>query len=179
MLEEGALWNMSHLEWRAGNWEEAERYAFESVDLMTQLGRLMPPDEFPAAFIAAHRGRIDEARTRSTAALARSETEALRIGQSGHSWVLGFIELSLGNADAALPYLRRSYDLRHTFMLEPAQRLELGDLLEALISLSRLDEAEEILGFLATARRGSRPGVGAGDPGAMPSRPAARGAWRH
>ena len=32
-------------------------------------------------------------------------------------------------------------------MLEPAQRLELGDLLEALISLSRLDEAEEILGF--------------------------------
>jgi DNA-binding CsgD family transcriptional regulator len=147
MLEQQALWNMSHLEWRAGNWEEAERYAFESVDLMTQLGRLMPPDEFPAAFIAAHRGRIDEARTRSTAALARSETEALRIGQSGHSWVLGFIELSLGNADAALPHLRRSYDLRHTFMLEPAQRLELGDLLEALISLSRLDEAQEILAF--------------------------------
>ena len=147
MLEEEALWNMSHLEWRAGNWEEAARYAVASVDLMTQLGRLMPPDEFPAAFIAAHQGRVDEARARSNAALARSKTEALRIGQSGHSWVLGFIELSLGNADAALPYLRRSYDLRHTFMLEPAQRLELGDLLEALISLSRLDEAEEILGF--------------------------------
>jgi DNA-binding CsgD family transcriptional regulator len=32
-------------------------------------------------------------------------------------------------------------------MLEPAQRLELGDLLEALISLSRLDEAQEILAF--------------------------------
>ena len=150
-----ALWNMSHLEWRAGNWEEAERYAFESVDLMTQLGRLMPPDEFPAAFIAAHRGRIDEARARSTEPWPAPRPRRSASASPATRWVLGFVELSLGNADAALPYLRRSYDLRHTFMLEPAQRLELGDLLEALISLGRLDEAEEILGFWQPRAEGS------------------------
>jgi tetratricopeptide (TPR) repeat protein len=65
--------------------------------------------------------------------------------QSGHGWVLGFVELSLGDANAALVHLRRSYEIRNAFMLEPAQRLELGDLLEALIAVGELDEADEIL----------------------------------
>jgi DNA-binding CsgD family transcriptional regulator len=139
------LWHLGFLDWRAGNWREADRYAAQSMELLTQLGRLMPSDEFPAAIIAAHRGRIDEARVRATGAIARAETEGIQIGQSGHSWVLGFIELSLGNANAALAYLRRSYELRNAFMLEPAQRLELGDLLEALIAAGELDEAGEVL----------------------------------
>jgi DNA-binding CsgD family transcriptional regulator len=140
-----ALWFLSHLEWRAGNWELADRYAAESVDLMTQLGRLMPPHEFPASFIAAHRGRLDDARVRSQGAIARAEDEGIRIALSGHGWVLGFVELSLGDANAALVHLRRSYEIRNDFMLEPAQRLELGDLLEALIAVGELDEADEVL----------------------------------
>jgi DNA-binding CsgD family transcriptional regulator len=115
------------------------------LDLRTQLGRVIPPHEFPAAVIAAHRGRIGDARARSQQAVARAEAEGIGIGQSGHSWVLGFVELSTGDAAAALPYLRRSYELRNAFMLEPAQRLELGDLLEALIALGELDEADEVL----------------------------------
>ena len=59
--------------------------------------------------------------------------------------MLGFVELSLGDADAALVHLRRSYEIRNAFMLEPAQRLELGDLLEALIAIGELDEADGIL----------------------------------
>ena len=145
-LEADALWNLAHAEWRAGNWEDADANAMGAVDLRIQLGHLTPPDEFPAAFIAAHRGRTDEARARSEGALARAEAEELRIGQSGHSWVLGFIDLSLGEVEAALSHLRRSYGLRNNLMLEPAQRLELGDLLEALITVGELDEAEQILG---------------------------------
>jgi DNA-binding CsgD family transcriptional regulator len=143
--EAAALFFLGHLEWRAGNWEEANRYAIDSIDLMTQLGRLMPPDEFPAAVIAAHQGRIDEARSRSQGAIPRAEEEGIGIAQSGHSWVLGFVELSLGHAAAALPYLRRAHDARHAFMLDPAQRLELGDFLESLIAVGELDEAEEVL----------------------------------
>ena len=45
----------------------------------------------------------------------------------------------------ALTLLRRSYELRNTFLLEPGARLELGDLLEALIAVGELDEAEQIL----------------------------------
>lgn len=143
--EADALWHLSLLEARAANWEEADRYATDSLDLWTQLGRVIPPYEFPAAIIAAHRGRIDDARARSQRAVARAEAEGIGIGQSGHSWVLGFLELSAGAAAEALSYLRRSYELRNTFMLEPAQRLELGDLLEALIAVGELDEADEVL----------------------------------
>jgi DNA-binding CsgD family transcriptional regulator len=143
--EAEALWYLSLLESRVGSWEEADRYTTNSLDLWTQLGRVIPPYEFPAAIIAAHRGRIGDARARSQRAVARAEAEGIGIGQSGHSWVLGFVELSTGDAAAALPYLRRSYELRNDFMLEPAQRLELGDLLEALIAVGELDEADEVL----------------------------------
>ena len=143
--ESAALFFLGHLEWRAGNWEEAERYAADSMDLRTQLGRLMPPNEFPPAVIAAHQGRIGEARSRSQRAIARAEGEGIGIAQSGHSWVLGFVELSLGHAAAALPYLRRAHDARHAFMLDPAQRLELGDFLESLIAVGEFEEADEVL----------------------------------
>jgi DNA-binding CsgD family transcriptional regulator len=59
--------------------------------------------------------------------------------------VLGFVELSTGDAEAALPYLRRSHEIRNAFMLEPTQRVELGDLLETLIAVGELDEADGIL----------------------------------
>jgi DNA-binding CsgD family transcriptional regulator len=143
--EAEALWYLSLLESRAANWEEADRYTTDSLDLWTQLGRVIPPYEFPAAIIAAHRGRIGDARARSQRAVARAEAEGIGIGQSGHTWVLGFVELSTGDAASALPYLRRSYELRNAFMLEPAQRLELGDLLEAMIAVGELDEADEVL----------------------------------
>ena len=140
-----ALRSLGFLEWRAGNWAEADRHAAGGIELLTQLGRVDPPAEFPAAIIAAHRGRIDEARARSSAAVARAEAERIRIGQSGHGWVLGFIELSLGDPAGALEHLRRSFELRNTFMREPGMRVELGDLLEALIATGELDEAAGIL----------------------------------
>jgi DNA-binding CsgD family transcriptional regulator len=139
-----ALWLMGFFAFRAGEWEKAERTIAEALELSTQLGALMPPQEFPAAVIAAHRGRIGDARAIAQSAIARAE--GMRIAESGHGWVLGFVELSLGDANAALAHLRRSYEIRDAFMLEPAQRLELGDLLEALIAVGDLDEADEILG---------------------------------
>ena len=143
--EAEALWYLSLLETRAANWYAAEGYAAESLDLRRQLGRVIPPHHFPLAIIDAHRGRIEDARARSQAAVAHAEAEGIGIGTSGHSWVLGFVELSTGDAAGALPYLRRAYDLRNAFMLEPAQRLELGDLLEAMIAIGELDEVDRIL----------------------------------
>jgi DNA-binding CsgD family transcriptional regulator len=64
---------------------------------------------------------------------------------SGSAWILGFLELSLGDLSAALAHLRRSYELRSGFMLEPAQRLELGDFLEALIAAGELDQADDVI----------------------------------
>ena len=143
--EAWALWNLGLLEWRAGNWAEAERYAAQSVDLRAQLGRLSHTHEFPSAIIAAHTGRVDDAREWSHRAIARGTREGIQIEESGHSWVLGLVELSLGDAASALPYLRRSHEVRSSFMLEPAQRLELADLLEALVATGELEEADGVL----------------------------------
>jgi DNA-binding CsgD family transcriptional regulator len=135
---------LGFLAWRAGNWEEADRYIGDSLDLYTQLDLLMPT-EFCTAMIAAHRGRIDEARARAQGAISRGKAEGLRIAESLHGWVLGFVELSLGDASTALVHLRRSYEVCNEFMLEPAMRVELGDLLEALIATDELEEADEVL----------------------------------
>ena len=45
-----------------GTGTDADRHAADSVDLQTQLGHVSPSGELPAAVIAAHLGRIDEAR---------------------------------------------------------------------------------------------------------------------
>jgi DNA-binding CsgD family transcriptional regulator len=140
-----ATWWLSFLEWRAGNWDVAERYAADSFDVRTQLGHVMPGDGFPGELIAAHRGRVDDARAGAERDLAEAEAMGIRISVSGSAWILGFLELSLGNPGAALEHLRRSYELRSAFMLEPAQRLELGDFLEALVGVGELDEAEAIV----------------------------------
>jgi len=142
-----ALWHLSFLEWRAGNWELAARYLTDSFSVTTQAGRvgMWPAQESPATAIAAHRGDIDEARAGAEQAIVEAEAKGIRIAESGHLWVLGFIELSLGNAATALEHLRRSHEVRDTFVLEPGMRLELADTLEALIAVGELDEAERIL----------------------------------
>ena len=139
---------LSILEWRAGNWELGARYAADNLALRAQFGYEgeQPIAELPAALIAAHQGRIDEARDLSERALALAEADGSRIAQSGHSWVLGFIELSRGDAAAAVGYLRRSWEIRDSVrVLEPGHRLDLADTLEALIAVGELDEAEQKL----------------------------------
>jgi DNA-binding CsgD family transcriptional regulator len=146
--EEGALWLLSVLEWRAGNWELGARHAADSLALRAQFGRegAQPVAELPAAVIAAHQGRLEDARDRSERALALAEADGIRIAQSGHSWVLGFIEFSLGDAAAALGYLERAWEIRDSVrVLEPGHRLDLADTLEALIAVGRLDDAEHKL----------------------------------
>ena len=73
--EAGALWLLSLLEWRAGNWELGARHAADSLALRAQFGREggQPIAELPAALIAAHQGRIEDARDRSERALALAE----------------------------------------------------------------------------------------------------------
>ncbi len=146
--EAGVLWLLAVLEWRAGNWELGARHAADSLALRAAFGREgeQPIAELPAAVIAAHQGRVEDARARSKRALVLSEAEDIRIAQSGHRWVLGFIELSLGDAAAALEYLERAWEIRDSVRaLDPGHRLELGDTLEALIAVGELDEAEQKL----------------------------------
>jgi DNA-binding CsgD family transcriptional regulator len=137
-----AHWYLSVIEWRAGNWEAADRHAATSLELAAQLGPVLPPHEYPTAIIAAHRGRIGEACAISERAFTLAGAEGMTVAQSGHAWTLGFVELSRGNAAAALPHLRRAVEKREAFVLEPAMREEIGDLVEALVAVGELEEAD-------------------------------------
>ncbi len=143
--EATVTWWLGLLEWRAGNWEDADRYAAASFEIRAQLGRVMPTDNFPRSVIAAHRGRIDDARESAEREMAGGADMGIRISQSGSSWVLGFIDWSLGDGATALGHLKHAYELRNAFMLDPGQRIELGDLLEVLIAVGELEEADGIL----------------------------------
>jgi DNA-binding CsgD family transcriptional regulator len=139
-------WFLSYLEWRAGNWDAAARYAAEYVELQSQYGRGYVQDELPAVIVDAHRGRISFSRAKAQGAIEWAKSQGNRNAQGGYGWVLGFIELSLGNVSAAVEHLRRVNELRKAlFVGEPGVRLDLGDLLEALIGVGALDEAEDVL----------------------------------
>jgi DNA-binding CsgD family transcriptional regulator len=143
--EESALWLLSLLEWRAGNWELAARHAADLLELRAQFGREgdQPVSAWPAALIAAHRGQIEDARDRSERSLALAEAHGVRVALSGHRWVLGFIELSCGEPAKALEYLEPAWEIRDGLrQLEPGFQWELADTLEALIAVGEFEQAE-------------------------------------
>ena len=145
LAEADAMWYLGFVEWRAGNWEHAERYATDSLELTTQLGHVLPGTGFPSAVIDAHRGRLEEARDRAQRALVRADAEGIGVVQAGFGWVLGFIELSRADHSAALPILRNAHAHRADVPHDPGMRLHLGDLLEALVATGALDEADAVL----------------------------------
>jgi DNA-binding CsgD family transcriptional regulator len=146
--ERFVLWWLSLVEWRAGNWDLAARYTDEMLVLAAQAGyeAEQPIFDLAAAAIAAHRGRVEDARARAADALELAEKVGSRLAQALHFWVLGFIAASLDNAAAGLANLRQAWEIYDELgYFEPGHRLELADTLEALIAVGELEEAERRL----------------------------------
>lgn len=142
------LWGLSVLEWRAGNWDLAARYAQDLLALAAQIGREGESSvwDLARAVIAAHRGQFEDARASAERALACAREQGNRRAQAMHLWVLGFIELSCDDPAAALEHLRPAWEICDELgYFEPGHRLELADTLEALIATGQLDEAERRL----------------------------------
>ena len=147
-----ALWYLALTEWRAGDWVEADRCATASLELAAQLGPVSANQAFAPTIVDAHLGRVDRVRRAARLAIERSREEGVLVGESGFNWVLGCLELSLGDPGKALPHLRRAHELRNeTFVLEPGMRLEIGDLVESLVAADELEEADRAL--LSVERR--------------------------
>ena len=173
------LFHLALIEWRAGDWVAASRYAERAVDVVQQSGHdgMVATTMYPKGLIDAHRGRVDDARRSAEWAIADSAKRDAVVTSAGHRGVLGFVELSQGRSAEALQQLRPVAEMRDTFGLrEPWMRLELGDLLEALVTTGALDEAERDSCDLAAAGANTRSGLVARDPRSMP-RSAVRLAW--
>jgi DNA-binding CsgD family transcriptional regulator len=138
-----AAWYLAMLEWRDGNWEAATAAAATAVALTEQFGRESATiTSWPAAVIAAHRGEVGHARElaeRGLNAAARPD-----LAEAGFEWVLGFIELSLGNARRALEHLDRADQVCSALgILEPMLQWFLPDLLDALLGAGEIDRVEQ------------------------------------
>jgi DNA-binding CsgD family transcriptional regulator len=106
---------------------------------------LSPLQAWPRTVIAAHRG-VEEAHALAEQALAAAEAAGIATSTGSFRWVLGAIELARGDRAAALPHLRLARELREGLdLLEPNNRLELPDLLDALAGVGEADEAEAVL----------------------------------
>jgi DNA-binding CsgD family transcriptional regulator len=147
LAEPEPVFYLALIEWRAGNWRRAAELAEEARAPDEQSGRdgLAAVVDWPRTLIAAHRGLVDEARERAGRALAQAESAGIEAAVAGYQWVLGFLELSEDNPTAAVPHLRAARRARemggHD---EPGQMWELPDLLDALVAVGELDEAEAI-----------------------------------
>jgi DNA-binding CsgD family transcriptional regulator len=143
-LETELLWYLAMIEWRAGDWAQAAELAEATRVQGEQVTEGVPPvNEWPQTLIAAHRGLVEEARASAENAFVRAESARVGTAQAAHLWVIGFIELSLGRPQDALEWLKQAHDRREAVgHYEPGQAWELPDLLDALVSLGKLEEAE-------------------------------------
>lgn len=143
--------------WR-GRLTEAEAIADDTVERAQQLGGDVPT--FVAmtirAALAAYGGRADDARRDIVEALAASERCGANLLVVWTFTTLGFLEVSLGNHEAALQALAPllfNLDVAPKATELPAASF-VPDAVESMIALRRLDEAETLVGVLE--RNGER-----------------------
>jgi DNA-binding CsgD family transcriptional regulator len=144
----GALPLLTVLEVRAGDWPLADQYASEHLELARQADNSNgePVALYGRALVDAHLGRVETARADaehgSTLAAAMGD-ETRRVL---NDWVLGFLELSLGDPARAHLRLGPLVGALHTIGAgEPALFPVLPDEIEALIGVGELDQAEPLI----------------------------------
>jgi DNA-binding CsgD family transcriptional regulator len=137
------LFHLVVLEWYSGRWEHALRYADEAFELAEQLH----DDLYRGlalvgkALVEAHLGRVDAARASAEEGLLIGERVGDALVPIWNLGVLGHVELSLGNLEAAARYLRPL----------PGRLISLGwndivdsiwpDTIETLVGLGELEQA--------------------------------------
>jgi ATP/maltotriose-dependent transcriptional regulator MalT len=159
-----ALARLAMVELWTGRWDRAEGHARRALDLAEQTEQPVSAclARYPLAFVLAHRGRAGEARALiadSLAFLGDRPEPILRVQACS---VLGFLELSLGDAAAAAPLLDEADQrLESIGWREPFSFRFYADQAEAAIELGELERAEVLVGRLeASARRIPRPWIG-------------------
>lgn len=140
-----------------GHYRDAADIAEEAVQRAEQIGGQLPLITALScrAAVAAHCGRLDDARRAAHDALAAARGNDLHYMTLAPTATLAFLEVSLGNYEAAITTLQ---PLLSAF--DPAHGTEImvggfvPDAVEALVALGRLDDAEPLV--LALETHGAR-----------------------
>jgi len=147
---------LSELECRAGNWDAAAAHAHAGHELAEQQG--VPQGEagmlYARALVDAHRGRVAEARAGALRAMERSELVKSGLFRMQSVAVLGFLELSCGNLEAANEHLAPLPDLlAQAGYREPGVCPCLPNAVEAAIGVHDLARAHNLADALEEQAR--------------------------
>ena len=160
---------LANLACRRGEWDKAEIYAEECLDIGEESGHLRGRGQniAPRAWVAALRGDVTQARSRAEEGLALSRANQDHLATAMNRGVLGFIALSEGDPSTAVGHLLPMVGfLKDAGWAEPGMLPFVADAVEALVLTARADEAASIVaderlmgrlrsapGSLATRRR--------------------------
>ena len=140
-----ALWSLAWVEIWAGRWEAAADHAMRSRDLKLQYGIERPEDLLPAALVALHRGELGLARAYTERMVELSEAHLSEQAPPPLA-TRGLFLLWSGDASAGAAWLgkadRRASELGWG---EPCNRWWSADYAEALLELSRIDDAVRVI----------------------------------
>jgi DNA-binding CsgD family transcriptional regulator len=141
------LFHLAELECRAGNWTAAEEEALLAADMAQRTGQGAGHAFALAAVALVHalRGRVDEARNAAADGLVLARrARVLPAGDLIES-VLGFLELSLGDAGRAHRHLGPLLErLAESGIYEPGAARYVGDGVEALVAVGDLELAKHL-----------------------------------
>ena len=156
---QAVLLHLAELECRAGHWTDAVRFADDHLEAAEQFGMAFQGGAalYPRALVDAYLGRVEKARSTAGDGLASSRAIHDEVFEAQNASVLGFLELSLGNAAAADRYLRPVADrLEELGWGEPSVYRVLPNAIEALVALGELEEARRLLRRLDERGRNAR-----------------------
>ena len=161
-VRQEVLCYLAELECRAGRWQIAARHAAEAAETVAESGMAASQSHvvlFNQAMAAAHLGEVEIARGQATEGLRLATENDDAFNAAWNGAVLGFLELSLSNHEAAHAHLEPVMRyLDRLGSVEPGIIPCTPDDIEALVSLGRLDEAEdEVERLQAQGRARDRP----------------------
>ena len=154
------LFHFARIELLTGDWERARAHARESREttLQNELAVHFSYSLVVEALVDAHLGLVEPARAKIEEGLKLADELGSRTAGFELLAILGFLELSLGNAreaDRALGRLAAAVE--ETGLREPALFRFQGDAIEAKIVLGQLDDAEALLAELDRLGRRRAP----------------------
>jgi DNA-binding CsgD family transcriptional regulator len=137
---------LAALEVMAGDWERSGAHAREAVELAQHTGVNWPEAIYHSAMLDAHLGRVEASLDGAHQLLARAEAGNEAIYLVFSLSVLGFVELSRGDAKAAHDSLGRAAEVASALGIgEPGLLRCMADEVEALVALGRVADAAEVL----------------------------------